>query len=90
MKTSWTSGLTPDAKKEIIDDFNGVPALRARLIEMIEKKIRSDKTTKQSPESYALPSWPMFQADGIGYERALREVISLLESDSVENSPKKG
>lgn len=90
MKTIWTSGLKPDAKRELVEDFNGVPALRARLIEIIEKKIRSDKASKQSPEGYSLPSWPMFQADGIGYERAMREVISLLESDSVENDSKKG
>lgn len=90
MKTTWTAGLKPDAKKEIVEDFNSVPALRARLISILEKKIRSNGTEKQKPENYALASWPMFQADGIGYERALREVINLLESDSVEKDSENG
>ena len=90
MKTAWTSGLKPDAKKEIVEDFNSVPALRARLIDILNKKIRSNTGEKHKPENYSLAAWPMFQADGIGYERGLREVISLLESDSVEKNEEKG
>lgn len=90
MKTEWTSGLKPDAKKEIVEDFNSVPALRARLIDILEKKIRSNASSRTSTDAYALPSWPMFQADGVGYERALRQVISLLESKSVEKDSENG
>lgn len=86
MKTAWTAGLKEQEKKEVIEDFKASPALRARLTQMLTKKIDSERGSSLSKISYDSPSWPYLQADTNGYERALREVISLLEEKEVEKS----
>lgn len=85
MKTSWTAGLKEDKKIEIIADFKSCPALRARLEDILTKKIDSLRKENLSKESYSSPSWAYAQADGNGYERGLKEVISLISSIDVEN-----
>lgn len=79
MKTSLTAGLTEQQKKEVTEDFKGAVALRAQLSKILDAKITSNRNTTISKDAYASPSWAYVQADAVGYERALREVISLLE-----------
>lgn len=43
---------------------------------VISKKI--DKVNKTSEDDYNVASWAYLQADKIGYERALKEIIDLL------------
>lgn len=86
MKTAWTAGLKEQEKKEVVEDFKASPALRARLTQMLTKKIDSERTSSLSKISYDSPSWPYLQADTNGYERALREVISLIDEEKVEKS----
>lgn len=84
MKTTWTAGLTPEGKKEITADFISAFSLRKRLDKLLSDKIDSAHRESLSKEGYASPSWGLSQADKIGYERALREVISLISENSVE------
>lgn len=79
MKTSWKDSLTPEKKKEIELEFNSSTILRNRLIYILNKKIKSSTTETRLKASYDSPNWGLLQADAIGYERALLEVISLLE-----------
>lgn len=79
MKTTWTAGLKEQEKKEVVEDFKASPALRARLTHLLTKKIDSERSSALAKTSYDSPSWAYLQADTNGYERALREVISLLE-----------
>lgn len=78
MKTIWTTGLDPKTKKEIEDDFKSCPLLRERLSAILSKKIDSLRDSTVSKDAYASPSWAYLQADAVGYERAMKEVISLL------------
>lgn len=81
MKTNWTKGLTAEQAMELKKDFVSCPLLRKRLTELSREKIESHRKALVSKEGYANPSWAYQQADGIGYERALLEVISLLNDE---------
>lgn len=79
MKTSILDGLNADDKKEIKGLFLSSKRLRDKLIETLNKKINASHTSSLTKEGYSLPSWALNQADEVGYERGIREVISLLE-----------
>lgn len=78
MKLSWTSGLETDAKKAMEGYFEGSPLLRERLIYIINNKIRNRTKESMTLEAFDNPSWAYKQADKIGYERALLEIIELI------------
>lgn len=78
MKTSLLSGLNEEQKKIVRAEFKGSPALREKLAELATKKIESIRTKARSTTAYELASWDKMQADSIGYERALMEIISIL------------
>ncbi len=80
MKSVLIAGLTPQSKEEVVASFNASGLLRERLTTILDKKLQASKTTKVSVETYANPSWAYLQADANGYERAIKEVISLLSS----------
>lgn len=84
MKTSWTSGLEPERALVVTQDFKGSIPLRLRLEEIINKKIKSSNALVRQRVEYEKASWPYLQADAIGYERALIEIISLISDSHVE------
>lgn len=83
MKTVWTEGLETDVIREIKGDYVSSKLVRKRLKKILENKIETKRASVRKDENYNLPNWEKMVADAIGYERALYEVISLIE-DSVE------
>lgn len=81
MKTVVTKGLNEQEQMEIRQEFIASAHLRKRLITLMNERIDSARTKCISSSSYENPSWAYLQADNVGYERALKEVISILESD---------
>tara|TARA_B100000929_G_C15511743_1_gene421121 strand:+ start:3765 stop:4019 length:255 start_codon:yes stop_codon:yes gene_type:complete len=80
MKTSWTAYIKdPERKEEIRKSFNSSVVMRKRLKEMLERKIHAKITACQSENLYESPNWALLQADSRGYERAMNDVIKLLE-----------
>ena len=80
MKTSLSKRMkTKEDEEEIKGQFIAALRLRTEIINLIEDKIRSYKSETLSKEGYQDPSWAYKQADANGYERAMREIISLLE-----------
>lgn len=79
MKTSWTQGLNKEAAAAMAASFQASGSLRERLCILLKKKEESNKQKMRSVSAYEAPNWAYMQADAIGYERALNEVISLLE-----------
>lgn len=79
MKTSWTKGLTQEQTVELRKDFVGAAILRKRLQELLNEKANLSRDASISKDAYSNPNWAYLQADARGYERALSEVISLLE-----------
>lgn len=84
MKTSLTAGLDVERKKEVEANFKASALFRETLEKHLRSKIETARKTTRTKEAYADSSWAFRQADGIGYERALFDVISLLSSKSVE------
>lgn len=64
-------------KKDFLAGYSG---LKTILEDSLERVIRSklDASTKSSSADYESPSWAYRQADKVGYERALVEVLALL------------
>ena len=78
MKASLTKGLDKDEAKEITMSFASSLIVRKRLIHLLESRIEEGRRVTSGKELYESPNWAMRQADQIGYERAMRELISLL------------
>lgn len=80
MKTLWLSDVEEGLKDEVKKSFNSSKIMRNRLVAMLEGKIKSTHTKMRSDKGYNVAHWPLLQADSIGYERALVEVINLLKN----------
>ncbi len=78
MKKSWFEGVETDKVQEIRGDFKSSLVTRNRLKELLKKKIESARTASLTKDGYEVANWAFKQADGIGYERALKEVIDLI------------
>lgn len=78
MKTVWTKGLNKEDAEEIRQIYVGSARFRAKLTELLTEKANSRRAGALSEESYVNPNWAYVQADSIGYERALKEIISLI------------
>lgn len=84
MKSTWFRGLTESSKEEMRAHFVGSHAIRKRLIEIAMSKIKTSNDLTRSKDSYSIANWAYLQADAIGYERALFEIISLCSEENVE------
>lgn len=84
MKQCWTKGLTEDKATAVRADFKGCFPTRKRLSEILESKIAEARRISLSKEGYSSPNWAYVQADTVGYERALNDVISIILDESVE------
>lgn len=82
MKTAWLAGKTGVEREEFRAHFVGSKAVRDRLTELLLSKVKATQTTAESHGSYGNPSWAYLQADAIGYQRAMKEVLSLIEDSS--------
>mgnify|MGYP001601879557 CR=1 FL=1 len=78
MKTIWINGLDAEKKTEMKKEFNSSSLLRERLSALITDKKRSNRKKNILESAYDNPNWAYLQADSVGYERVLEEVISLI------------
>jgi hypothetical protein len=80
MKTAITKGLNPKEAEEVEADFRASQRLRERLITLLEEKMRTKRASVRQDDKYENANWAYLQADYIGYERGIFEIISLLSS----------
>lgn len=78
MKTIWNKGLTAQKREELKRDFDASATTRERLKVILEEKIESSRSSVRQSNTYDSPSWALLQADSIGYERAMHEIISII------------
>lgn len=83
MKTSWLKGLTKEKQEEVQEAFSKGALLRRRLKEVLENKTEELRRKVRSEVTYDNPNWAYVQADAVGYERALYEIISLIYDEKV-------
>lgn len=79
MKTNWTKGLSEQDAEVFVNQFKESRLLRRRLSELVSEKIKVSHTESRKKANYESASWAYLQADAVGYERALFEIISLLD-----------
>lgn len=84
MKISWTKGVEKELSIDITQNFKESLVMRRRLSQLLEEKIDVSLSSTRSKASYDTPNWALLQADAVGYQRALQEVISLISSDVVD------
>lgn len=80
MKLGWLNGIKDaDRKTEIRQSFASGLVMRKRLLEILEKKMKESWNSSISEDGYESPNWALKQADARGYERAMREIMSLIK-----------
>lgn len=68
--------------------FAASARVRQKISEVLREKILTNNKLTRSKDAYGVSNWAYLQADGVGYERALTEVISLLSSEaSIPETP---
>lgn len=78
MKIKWTQGLDEQLSKDVISSYKESIVLRKRLKKILEDIIEETRATQCSKTLYESPNWQFMQADKMGYERALRDIISYI------------
>jgi hypothetical protein len=79
MKTSWLQGLEKERAIDVRQNFKESLVLRKRFFEIVYEMIESSRKAQVSKDLYESPSWGYQQADRIGYERALRDILELFK-----------
>ena len=80
MKTFWTDGLDETRQKEVRQNFKEATVMRKRMMELVQSKIARNIVETRQKVNYQKPAWVYEQADAHGYQRALDEILSLLEN----------
>lgn len=81
MKISWYQGLEPEVERAIRGDFKSSLLIRNRLKKMLLDKIEAARSDARQKKNYDNANWANFIAESLGYERAMFEIISLIEDD---------
>lgn len=78
MKKSWTVGVDDQIASDIILSFKSSSLMRNRLKDLLLDKVKQSNNTARSKATYSNPNWAYLQADNVGYERAMHEIIELI------------
>lgn len=79
MKVRWTTGLSKQDATEMRANFKEALVLRRRLIKLLKDDQDASTKLSRSKLLYDNPNWALLQADQRGYERAISEIISLID-----------
>lgn len=89
MKTVILKGCEKELKDELRGIFKSSLPLRRRLTDLMNEKIESHFKAQYNRDGYESANWAYAQADSMGYCRALREVVSLLDESKADETWKK-
>lgn len=76
----WIRGLEPQLESDVKQNFKESAVMRRRLKQMLINKVEETRNTSLTKEKYDCPNWAYLQADAMGYERALKYLIGLIEN----------
>lgn len=76
--TRWTKHLPKSDHEEFRKTILAHRVVLERLKELLVEDLAASKKLQNSKVRYQDSSWPMFQADCIGEQRALEKVIKLI------------
>lgn len=73
------SGLKGEERENLKNNYKSIKAITdATIRRLLSTKIADSITRSEDPETYKIAKWSEFQADGLGYRRAMREILALL------------
>ena len=81
MLSSWTKGLDKDVARELRENFLHSSATRKRLGVILRNKMEENLKNQLLKGGYDTPNWSQLQADAVGYNRALQEILKLIEEN---------
>lgn len=79
MYKSWTNGLSKELATDVTQNYKESVVMRRRLQQLLLDKSDSYARETEAKATYDSPNWAYIQADRVGYARALREIISLID-----------
>lgn len=80
MIDSWTRNLEAQLAIDITQNFKESGVMRRRLKQMLLDKIEETRSTNLTRDKYDSPNWAYLQADAVGFERALKYLITVIEN----------
>jgi hypothetical protein len=78
LKSKWTAGLKEEEKEELTSLIKGSARVLERLNYLIDQKLQTNYKQMIQSDSYATSNWSEYQADRIGYIRAMEEIKGYL------------
>lgn len=80
LNQSIISALPSDVdRKEFEKRCRGAADLFAHFGLVLQHRLEAHQATAMKSQKYEMSSWPYYQADSIGYTRALEEAIKLFK-----------
>lgn len=70
---------SPEQERELKQSFVAAHLLREKLGEVLVDKAVNAQRNSIGKEGYDCPNWAYKQADIVGYQRALNEIMNLLD-----------
>ncbi len=81
MKQSWTKGLDKELAAEIRANFKSSLVMRRKLCQILDSKGNTSIKDSRSKNGYRETNWAYKQADARGYERAIQEILDLIDEN---------
>ena len=78
-KSSWFAGLDKQKAGEVKASLYASEVVMKRLRHIVERRIEASYQAQRSETNYNDPNWALKQADYIGHQRALKEILDLID-----------
>jgi len=81
VNTAWTKGLKKSSQeaKDVEEAYASSALLRRRLAEILEDFYKVEMESRIKSTDYENAAWAFKQADAVGYSRALKRIINILQ-----------
>lgn len=86
MKTVFFKNEGERDAEEIRHSFVHATRMREKLKAILQDKVDASNKAVRNKDAYGIANWAYLQADAVGYERAMHEVMSLLSNDQGNTS----
>lgn len=79
MNKKWLEGVKEKDKERHVQDLHQSKRTRNALAKLLKNKLEANQQAARAVAAYTEDNWAYRQADRIGYERALAEILKLID-----------
>lgn len=72
-------GLSKEKIERVEESFEASRTFLNQYLDHIEKKIETEVKSSESKINYKDQDWALYQADSVGYRRALRDTLNMFK-----------